>query len=61
VLQELPPLGLASSVLGMQLFFFFGAAIFGSGLSFLFSEISLSFLANLVPSLSRTLAILFLF
>jgi hypothetical protein len=46
---------------GDEDFLFFGAAIFGSGLSFLFSEISLSFLANLVPSLSRTLAILFLF
>jgi hypothetical protein len=46
---------------GDAAFLFFGAAIFGSGLSFLFSEISLSFLANLVPSLSRALATLFLF
>jgi hypothetical protein len=46
---------------GDATFLFFGAATFGSGLSLLFSEISLSFLANLVPSLSRTLAILFLF
>jgi hypothetical protein len=46
---------------GAVAFLFFEVAIFGSGLSFLFSEISLSFLANLVASLSRTLATLFLF
>jgi hypothetical protein len=38
---------------------FFETATFGPGLSFL--EISFSFLANLVLSLSRALAILFLF
>jgi hypothetical protein len=42
---------------GDTAFLFFGSAAFGSGLSFL--EISCSFLANSVLSLSRALAILF--
>jgi hypothetical protein len=52
-------LGFGDAGFGDTTFLFLGAATFGSGLSFL--EISFSFLANLVLSLSMALAILFLF
>jgi hypothetical protein len=51
--------GFGDAGFGDTTFLFLGAATFDSGLSF--SEISFFFLANLVLSLSRALAILFLF
>jgi hypothetical protein len=44
-----------------EAFFFFEAAIFGSGLNFLFFKVSSSFFTNLATSLSRALATLYLF
>jgi hypothetical protein len=46
---------------GAAAFLFFEAAIFGSGLNFLFFKISSSFFTNLAASLFRTLTTLFFF